>query len=135
MDRTAEIERSIITTYRKRIWGRFVRGVKEFSMACAGDKIAVCISGGKDSMLLAKCMQELKRHSPVKFDLEFICKKRRQEDTFTLYTKMLATIHLPFVVFMLMLMILMQLLTITKQVLRKAVFLHTRLVRLLKPKK
>ena len=68
-----EAERSIITTYRKRIWGRFVRGVKEFSMANYGDKIAVCISGGKDSMLLAKCMQELQRHSLTKFDLEFIC--------------------------------------------------------------
>ena len=73
MDKAAEIERSIITTYRKRIWGRFVRGVKEFDMACEGDRIAVCISGGKDSMLLAKCMQELQRHSRVKFELEFIC--------------------------------------------------------------
>lgn len=73
MDKAAEIERSIITTYRKRIWGRFVRGVKEFDMACEGDRIAVCISGGKDSMLLAKCMQELQRHSLVKFELEFIC--------------------------------------------------------------
>ena len=73
MSTASEAERSIITTYRKRIWGRFVRGVKEFSMANDGDKIAVCISGGKDSMLLAKCMQELQRHSLTKFDLEFIC--------------------------------------------------------------
>ncbi|MDE5618422.1 MAG: tRNA 2-thiocytidine biosynthesis protein TtcA [Clostridia bacterium] len=72
MERYKEIERSIITTYRKKIWGRFVRGIKEYRMVSEGDRIAVCISGGKDSMLLAKCMQELVRHSPVKFGLEFI---------------------------------------------------------------
>ena len=67
-----EIERSIITTYRKEIWSRFAKGVKEFDLAEEGDKIAVCISGGKDSMLLAKCMQELQKHGSRKFDLEFI---------------------------------------------------------------
>lgn len=72
MERYQEIERSIITTYRKKIWGRFVRAVKEYKLVREGDKIAVCISGGKDSMLLAKCMQELKRHSPVNFDLKYI---------------------------------------------------------------
>ena len=70
MDRCREIERSIITTYRKKIWGRFVRGIKEYRMVAEGDSIAVCISGGKDSMLLAKCMQELVRHSLVKFSLK-----------------------------------------------------------------
>lgn len=67
------IERSIIKTYRKEIWARFVKGVKEFELVNEGDKIAVCISGGKDSFLLAKCMQELKRHGKVNFDLVFIC--------------------------------------------------------------
>ena len=68
----AAIERSLITTYRKGIWSKFVRGVKEYALVEEGDKIAVCISGGKDSMALAKCMQELQKHSPVKFGLEFL---------------------------------------------------------------
>ena len=63
MDRTQEIERSIIKKYRKSIWNRFVGGVKDYHLIEEGDRIAVCISGGKDSMLLAKCMQELQRHS------------------------------------------------------------------------
>ena len=67
-----DIERSIITSYKKRIFGRFLKGIKEFKMISDGDKIAVCISGGKDSFLLAKCMQELKVHSRYKFDLVFI---------------------------------------------------------------
>ncbi|MGM9878132.1 MAG: ATP-binding protein [Bacilli bacterium] len=67
------IERSIIKTYRKEIWARFIKGVKEFEMICDGDKIAVCISGGKDSFLLAKCMQELKRHGKINFEIVFIC--------------------------------------------------------------
>ena len=72
MERYKEIEKSIITTYRKSIWRKFIQGIKEFKMVQEGDKIAVCISGGKDSMLLAKCMQELKRHRQVNFELEFI---------------------------------------------------------------
>ena len=67
------IERSIIKTYRKEIWARFIKGVKEFNMIEDGDKIAVCISGGKDSFLLAKCIQELKRHGKIKFDYVFLC--------------------------------------------------------------
>lgn len=67
------IERSIIKTYRKEIWARFVKGVKEFEMINDNDKIAVCISGGKDSFLLAKCMQELKRHGKINFEIVFIC--------------------------------------------------------------
>ena len=67
------IERSIIKTYRKEIWARFVKGVKDFNMIQDGDKIAVCISGGKDSFLLAKCMQELKRHGKIDFEIVFLC--------------------------------------------------------------
>ena len=67
-----DIERSIIKKYKSKIYGRFLHGVKEFEMISNGDKIAVCISGGKDSFLLAKCMQELKRHSKYDFDLVFI---------------------------------------------------------------
>ncbi len=67
-----EIERSLITTYRKSIWRKFVKGVRQYDMIQPGDKIAVCISGGKDSMLLAKCMQELQRHGNVPFELVFL---------------------------------------------------------------
>ena len=72
MERYKEIERSIIKKYRSKIWGKFVKAIKEFKMIKDGDKIAVCISGGKDSMLLAKCFQELKNHGEDNFDLEFI---------------------------------------------------------------
>ena len=71
MERYEEIERSIITSYRKRIWSKFVKAIQEFDMIKDGDKIAVCISGGKDSMLLAKCMQEIKRHRKKDFELVF----------------------------------------------------------------
>ncbi len=67
-----DIERSIIKKYKSKIYGRFLKGVKEFNLVNDNDKIAVCISGGKDSFLLAKCMQELQKHSKLKFDLEFI---------------------------------------------------------------
>lgn len=72
MDKAKEVERSIIKKYRKKIWGRFIKGVTEYQLIQDHDKIAVCISGGKDSFLLAKCMQELKRHGKIDFELEFI---------------------------------------------------------------
>ena len=72
MDRSKEIERTIIKKYRKLIWRRFVRGIEEYKLIQNNDKIAVCISGGKDSFLLAKCLQELKKHGKINFDLEFI---------------------------------------------------------------
>ena len=67
-----EIERSIIKTYRKDLWGQFIKGVKEFKLVEAGDKIAIGVSGGKDSLLLCKMMQELQKYGNVKFELEFI---------------------------------------------------------------
>lgn len=72
MDRCKEIERSIIKRYRKSIWRKFIKGIQEYELVKEGDKIAVCISGGKDSMLLAKLMQELKKHGKVNFDLKFL---------------------------------------------------------------
>lgn len=66
------VERSIITKFRKPIWSRFLEAVKVYGLISPNDKIAVCVSGGKDSFLLAKLMQELKRHSEIPFDLEFI---------------------------------------------------------------
>ena len=72
MEKCEEIERSIITSYRKKIWTKFLKGITEFEMLKEGDKVAVCISGGKDSMLLAKCFQELKKYTKFSFNLEFI---------------------------------------------------------------
>ena len=72
MEKYKEIERSIITNYRKKIWTKFVKGIREFNMIQDGDKIAVCISGGKDSMLLAKCFQEIKRHRKINFETVFL---------------------------------------------------------------
>lgn len=67
------VERSIIKTYRKDIWNPFVQACKDYELIKSGDKIAVCISGGKDSVLLAVCMKHLQRISDVDFKLEFIC--------------------------------------------------------------
>lgn len=72
MKELKEIEKSIIKKYRKEIYSRFIRAVKDFNLIEENDNIAVCISGGKDSFLLAKCMQELKRHSKYHFSLTFI---------------------------------------------------------------
>ena len=72
MERYREIERSVIKKYRKEIWSRFVRAVKEYHLINENDKIMVCISGGKDSFLLAKCIQELKRHGIFKFDAYYV---------------------------------------------------------------
>lgn len=72
MEKYREIEKSIIKKYRKEIWSKFVKGVKDYNLIKNGDKIAVCISGGKDSFVLAKCMQELQRHGLIDFELEFI---------------------------------------------------------------
>lgn len=66
------IEKSIIKKYRKEIYARFVRAVKNFDLIEEDDNICVCISGGKDSFLMAKCFQELKRHSKYKFNLKFL---------------------------------------------------------------
>ena len=72
MERSQEIERSIIKKFRKPIWNRFIKGIKEYKLINEGDKIAVCISGGKDSMLMAKCMQHLQKYSDVPFDVEYL---------------------------------------------------------------
>ena len=67
-----QIEHSIIKRFRRSIWSRFTKALKEYRLVNEGDRIAVCISGGKDSMLLAKCLQELQRHSDVPFSLKYI---------------------------------------------------------------
>ena len=68
-----EVGRALTGRWRKAIWRPFMAAVKEYELVSAGDAIAVCVSGGKDSMLLAKCMQELKRHSPLPFEVKFLC--------------------------------------------------------------
>ena len=76
MARTLEpyqlVERSIITKYRKVLWNPFIEAVKRYEMIQPGDRIAVCISGGKDSMLLAKLMKQLQKHSDFPFELVFL---------------------------------------------------------------
>ena len=72
MERFEEIEKTIIKNYRKDIWSKFVKAICGYDMIQENDKIAVCISGGKDSSLMAKCFQELKRHRKKNFELEFI---------------------------------------------------------------
>ena len=71
-ERTREIEKSIIKRFRKEIWRPFGKALNESEMIQEGDQIAVCISGGKDSMLLAKCMQEILRHGKMEFGLKFL---------------------------------------------------------------
>ena len=65
-------ERSLIKTYRKSLWNPFIAAVKRYELVSPGDHIAVCISGGKDSMVLAKLMQELQKHTEQPFDLTFL---------------------------------------------------------------
>lgn len=72
LERYQIAERSISKKYRKEIWGPFVGAVKRYNLIEENDKIAVCISGGKDSMLLAKLMQMLQKHSEVPFELIFL---------------------------------------------------------------
>ena len=72
MQDTAAIERSIITNYRSRIWSKFTKAVKEYELIEKNDCICVCISGGKDSMLLAKLIQELSRHSAISFKAKYL---------------------------------------------------------------
>ncbi len=66
------IERSLTLKFRKRIWHPFIEAMKRYELVSEGDRVAVCISGGKDSMLLAKLMQMLQRYSDYPFELEYI---------------------------------------------------------------
>ena len=70
--RTKDIERSIIKKFRKPIWRRFTKAIREYELVQDGDKIAVCISGGKDSMLMAKLFQELSRQGKKNFEVVFL---------------------------------------------------------------
>lgn len=71
-EKTKEIERSLIKKFRKPIWRKFTKAVQEYQLIQEGDKIAVCISGGKDSMLMAKLFQELQKHGKISFEMVFL---------------------------------------------------------------
>lgn len=73
MERYKEIERSIIKKYRKEIWAKFVKAVKDYKLINENDRVMVCISGGKDSFLLAKCVQELQKHGGIVFEACYVC--------------------------------------------------------------
>ncbi len=66
------IERSIIKRFRKEIWHLFVKAINDYQLIENHDKIMVCISGGKDSFLMAKCLEELKRHGKIDFELKYV---------------------------------------------------------------
>ena len=72
MERYKEIEQSIIKKFRKDIWSKFVRGVQDYKLIEENDNIMVCISGGKDSFLLAKCIQEIQRHGKIHFNARYV---------------------------------------------------------------
>jgi len=72
LERRKKAERSIIKTYRKQLWSRFTRAINDYELIKDGDKIAVCISGGKDSMLMAKLFQELYRHGKQNFEVVYL---------------------------------------------------------------
>lgn len=73
MEKYQEVERSIIKKYRKEIWAKFVKAVKEYELIKPNDNIMVCISGGKDSFLLAKCVEELNKHGDIPFKAKYVC--------------------------------------------------------------
>lgn len=72
MEKYKEVERSIIKKYRKEIWSKFVKSVSDYELIKENDKVMVCISGGKDSFLLAKCIQELVNHGKFPFEAKYV---------------------------------------------------------------
>ena len=93
-------ERSLIKKYRKELWNPFIAAIKRYQLIQSGDKIAVCVSGGKDSWLLAMLMKHLQPFSEIPFDLEFICmdpgyspENRRQIE------ENAALLHIPLAIF------------------------------------
>jgi len=70
--RRAQIERSLIKTYRKKLWSNLTKAVRDYQLIQEGDRVACCVSGGKDSFVMALLLRELQRHGPVPFELHFI---------------------------------------------------------------
>ena len=67
-----DVENSLLNKFRESIWDKFIQGLKDYELVKEGEKIAVCISGGKDSMLMAKLFQELKRQGDISFELVYL---------------------------------------------------------------
>lgn len=72
MEMPNEIELTVVNKFRRTVWSTFLKGIKEYELIEPGDKIAVCISGGKDSMLMAMCMKRLQRYSKIPFEVVFL---------------------------------------------------------------
>ena len=95
MEKYQEIERSIIKTYRAKLWSKFVKAIKEYELLKEGDKVCVCISGGKDSMLMAKLFEELLRHSDFPFSCEYVVMNPGYNDyNFEIIKKNLETLNI-----------------------------------------
>jgi len=82
-----QIERSIIATYRSKLWAPFIKAVKDYELIKPNDVVCACISGGKDSMLLAKLLQELKRHSDFEFEVKYLVMNPGYNEANLEYTK------------------------------------------------
>lgn len=94
------IERSIIKTYRKQIYSPFIKALKDYQMIKDGDKIAVCISGGKDSLLLAKCLELFQRYSKTSFEVEYIAMNPGfNQENYDILVKNCEILHIPVKIF------------------------------------
>ena len=100
MERYREIEQSIIKKYRKDIWSKFVRAVQNYNLIEENDNIMVCISGGKDSFLLAKCVQEIKRHGKINFNAHYVVMNPGyKEENLNLIKQNAETLNIPIEIF------------------------------------
>lgn len=99
MELYQKIERGLITTYRTRIWAKFLKAIEEYKLVNDGDKICVCISGGKDSMLMAKLFQELKKHSKINFEVIYlVMNPGYNDDNFNLIKDNLKLLNIPAII-------------------------------------
>ncbi|MBP5445187.1 MAG: hypothetical protein J6Y28_03350 [Acholeplasmatales bacterium] len=87
LTRQQQIERSIITTYRSKLWAPFIKAIKDYELIKPNDVVCACISGGKDSMLLAKLFQELKKHSDFDFEVKYLVMNPGYNEANLEYTK------------------------------------------------
>ena len=100
MEKYKEIEQSIIKKYRKDIWSKFIRAVQNYNLIEENDKIMVCISGGKDSFLLAKCIQEIKKHGKINFNAEYVVMNPGyKEENINLIKNNAETLNVPIQIF------------------------------------
>lgn len=100
MERYKEIEQSIIKKYRKEIWSKFVRAVQNYNLIEENDNIMVCISGGKDSFLLAKCIQEIKKHGKINFNARYVVMNPGyKEENVNLIKENAETLNIPIEIF------------------------------------